>query len=266
MSFKGDANPKQPKSLVVHPADFIDYMQQTLGVVNYQEDFNHFFLSAQRFITFVDQVNSALAKGVIGRPDYRLRNNPDFKPKNSLDMVNVKKIKQIWYGPTWIHMRRSKSYDIIWWDLVYSKNILLAQREELIYCPALKSMNPIEPISTNTLGIMIRDYVPIKDSWWGHDYTQMITSGGFQIKFSDGTRPILESDEDIMNSDSLVNVVSREYFHKMIDILTMKWNELNTELFIEMHQIISNAKRGGMMYEGSDENEDSMIVAAVRED
>jgi hypothetical protein len=260
LSYKGDATSKQPKSLIVHPADFIDYMQQTLGVVNYQEDFNHFFLSAQRFITFVDQVNSALAKGIIGRPDYRLRNNPDFTPKTSLDKENVRKIKQIWYGPTWIHMRRNRNYDIEWWDLVYSKNIKLAHKEELIYCPALKSMNPIDPVGTATLGIMIRDYVPIRDAWWGHDYTQMITSGGFQIRFSDGTKPILESDADIMNSDSLVNVVSREYFHKMIDILTMKWLELNTEVFIEMHQIISDAKKGTGGYEDNDENSVSMIA------
>jgi len=259
MSYKGDANAKQPKSLLVHPVDWIDYMQLTLGVVNYQEDFNHFFLGAQRFITFVDQVNSALARGVIGRPDYRLRGNPNYKVKVSLDKIAVKKIKQVWYGPSWIHMRRNKNYDIEWWDLIFSKNIEIAHREELIYCPALKSMNPIEPISTNTLGIMIRDYVPIRDAWWGHDYKQMITSGGFNVKFSDGMKPLLESDDDVMSSDALVNVVSREYFHKMIDILTMKWEEFNTELFLEMHEIISSAKKG-FGWEGDDENDVSMII------
>jgi len=259
MSYKGDAGPKQPKSIVIHPPDFIDYMQQTLGVVNFQEDYSHFFLEAGLFMAFIDRVNRALGKGIIGRPDYRLRNNPDFKPKVSLDPVAYKKIKQVWFGPTWIHQRRAKDYRIEWWDIVYTDKIQLHQREELKYCPSLKSMNPIEPISTNTLGIMIRDYVPIQDAWWGHDYTQMITSGGFNVKFSDGTKPILESDQDIMDSDSLVNVVSREYFHKMIDILTMKWEEYNSELFLELHQIISSAKKG-TGYEGSDENEVSMII------
>lgn len=258
MSYKGEANPKQPKSIVVHPADFIDYMQQTMGVVNFQEDYNHFFLAAQRFVTFIDQVNAALKNGIIGRPDFRLRNNPNVKEKISLNPIPFKKIKQVWYGPTWIHMRRAKDYSINWWDLIYSE-VKPGPSEEVIYCPALKSLNPIEPISTNTLGIMIRDYVPIRDAWWGHDYTQMITSGGFNVKFSDGTKPLLESDQDVMDSDALVNVVSREYFHKMIDILTMKWNEHNTKLFIEMHEIISSAKKGSG-WEGSDENEVSMIA------
>lgn len=257
---KGDATSKQPKSLLVHPVEFIDYMQQTLGVVNYLEDFDHFFLNAHRFITFVESVDAALKKGIIGRPDYRLRNNPEFKSKTSLDKQSLKKLNQVWYGPTWIHMRRNKNYEIEWWDLVFSKNVQLMQREEIIYCPPLKSMNPVEPISTNTLGIMIRDYVPIRDAWWGHDYTQMITSGGFQIKFSDGVRPILESDEDIMSSDALVNVVSREYFHKMIDILTMKWNKYNTELFLEIHQIINTAKKGAG-YDFNDEDTVSMVVS-----
>jgi hypothetical protein len=88
----------------------------------------------------------------------------------------------------------------------------------------------------------------------------MITSGGFNIKFSDGVKPILESDQDIMDSDSLVNVVSREYFHKMIDILTAKWEEYNSELFLEMHEIISTAKKV-TGYEDADENDVSMIVS-----
>lgn len=259
MSYKGEAGPKQPKSIVVHPVDFIDYMQQTMGVVNFQDDYNHFYLAAQLFMSFIDRVNTALRRGIIGRPDYRLRNQPGFKPKTSLSPNLYKKIKQIWFGSTWIHMRRAKDYSIEWWDIVYTDKFQLKTGEELIYCPSLKAMNPVEPISTNTLGIMIRDYVPIRDAWWGHDYTQMITSGGFQVKFSDGVKPLLESDQDVMDSDSLVNVVSREYFHKMIDILTMKWDEIQNELFIEMHEIISSAKKGAG-FEGSDENEVSMII------
>ncbi len=260
MSYKGDASPKQPKSIVVHPPDFVDYMQQTLGVVNFQGDFSHFFLEAGLFMGFADRVDRALKRGIIGKLDYRLRNNPNFKEKTRLHPQNFQKIKQVWFGPTWIYQRRAKDYSIEWWDLIYTNKVELAKREELIYCPSLKSMNPIEPISTNTLGIMIRDYVPIRDAWWGHDYTQMITSGNFNIKFSDGTKPILESDQDIMDSDSLVNVVSREYFHKMIDILTSKWEEFNSELFLEMHEIISSAKRG-TGYEDTDENDVSMIVS-----
>jgi len=259
MSMKGDGSNKQPKSLLVHPADFIDYMQQTLGVVNYLEDFSHFFLNADRFATFLDEVNAALAAGVIGRPDYRLRNNPKYKAKTSLDPILYKKLNQVWYGQTNLWIKRNKFYEIIEWNIRYDPRVVLQYREELIYCPPLKSMNPVEPISTNTLGIMIRDYVPIKDAWFGHDYTQMITSGGFNVKFSDGTKPLIESDEDIMNSDALVNVVSREYFHKMIGILTKEWNKVKSELFIELHQIISVGKGGGEYIE--DEEQVSMIVS-----
>lgn len=259
MSYKGEASPKQAKSIIIHPADFIDYMQLTMGVVNYQEDYNHFFLAAQRFITFVDQVNVALRRGIIGKVDYRLRNNPDFKQKTSLDPEMVMKIKSVWYGQCWIHLKRAKDYSIESWELVFTKKIRLQRGEELIYCPPLKAMNPVEPISGSTLGIMIRDYVPMKDAWWGHDYTQMVTSGGFNVRFSDGVKPLITSDQEVMDSDSLVNVVSREYFHKMIDILTVKWEEYNTELFLEMHEIISSAKKTGG-YEDYGDNQVSMIV------
>ncbi len=259
MSSKGEGTTTQPKNLLVHPPDFTDYMQQALGVRNYFEHFSHFFLMAQRFMTFIDEVNGALAQGIVGKPDYRLRNNPNYKQKKSLNIEFVKKIKKVWYGRCWIHIRRDKNYKIIWWEIVFTDQIELKFRETLLYCPPLKSMNPVEPISTNTLGIMIRDYVPIKDAWWGHDYRQMITSGGFNVKFADGTNPLIESDEDIIESNSLVNVVSREYFHNMIDILTIEWNKYNTDLFLEIHKIISEGKSGGEYEE--DDYQVSMIVA-----
>lgn len=234
-------------------------MQQTLGVRNYFEHFSHFFLMGQRFMTFLDEVNGALLNGIVGKVDYRLRNNPNYKPKTSLNKDSLEKIKKIWYGGCFLHMRRDKNYDIVWWELVFTDKIDLKFREELIYCPPLKAMDPVEPIATNTLGIMIRDWVPIKDAWFGHDYTQMITIGGFNVKFSDGTRPLLDSDEDIVESDALVNVVSREYFHKMIDILTMEWNKHNVVLFIELHQIIQQGKSGGE-YSDEEEYQTSMLV------
>ena len=119
-------------------------------------------------------------------------------------------------------------------------------------------MDPVEPIATSTLGIMIRDWVPIKDAWWGHDYTQMITSGGFHVKFSDGTKPLIESPEDVTESDALVAVVSREYFHKMIDILTLEWNKHNVVLFLELHQIISQGKTGAGFEE--EEYQSTMLI------
>ncbi len=258
MSSKGEGTSKQPKNLLVHPVDFIDYMQQTLGVRNYFEHFSHFFLQAQRFMTFLDEVNGALDVGIIGKVDYRFKNDPSVKAKTSLDKSALQKIKQIWYGPSWIHLKRNKNYDIEWWKIVYTKNIKLNFRESIVYCPPLKSMDPVEPIATSTLGIMIRDWVPIKDAWWGHDFKQMITSGGFNVKFSDGTRPLIESEEDITESDALVNVVSREYFHKMIDILTLEWNKHNVVLFLELHKIISEGKSGGDM--ADEDYQSSMMI------
>ena len=100
--------------------------------------------------------------------------------------------------------------------------------EELIKCPALENMNPVNQISDKGLHIKIREFVPIKWAWWGHDYASLVTSGKMHWNFQEGQKPYFESDEDIIYSESLTDDVSREYFHTMINILTREFEKYQT--------------------------------------
>ena len=235
------ADVKQPKSIVYHPSDFIQYIQQTLGVVNFQQDFDHFFLNARLFMSLINQTNVALKMGVIKRNDNKKNLNPDV----------VRRLNQIWYGHAYIEIRRDDNYNMLSWKVRYPKNNSVLQQEEdnqeFIRCPALENMNPVNQISDKSLAIKIREFVEIKWAWWGHDYASLVTSGKMHWNFSDGQKPYFESDEDIIYSESWTDDVSREYFHKMINILSREFAKYKDYIFMELHKIIeeNRAMLGG---------------------
>lgn len=246
---------KQPKSIVYHPSDFIQYVQQTLGVINFQKDFDHFFLNARLFMSLMNQTNEALRMGIIKRND----------GKKTLHIEVTRRLNQVWYGHIYIWQKRDSAYNIISWKMRYPKGVSGIKEpedpnEELIKCPALENMNPVNQISDKGLHIKIREFVPIKWAWWGHDYASLVTSGKMHWNFQEGQKPYFESDEDIIYSESLTDDVSREYFHTMINILTREFEKYQTYIFMELHKIIEDnrAMLGGNNQTG-EEDFDTLI-------
>ena len=245
---------KQPKSIVYHPSDFIQYIQQTLGVINFQKDFDHFFLNARLFMSLVNQTNEALRMGIVSTKDN----------KKSLHTEVVRRINQVWYGHIYIWQQRDSDYNIIKWKMRYPKTMKVSSPEnsdeELIKCPALENMNPVNQISDKGLHIKIREFVPIKWAWWGHDYASLVTSGKMHWNFQEGQKPYFESDEDIIYSESLTDDVSREYFHTTINILTREFEKYQTYIFMELHKLIEeNRSMMGDDHKDGEEDFQSLI-------
>ena len=123
-------------------------------------------------------------------------------------------------------------------------------------------MNPVSPIGDKQLHIKIREFVPIKWAWWGHDYASLVTSGKMHWNFQEGQKPYFESDEDIIYSESLTDDVSREYFHTMINILTREFEKYQTYIFMELHKIIED-NRSMMGGEKDDEEDFESLIGAT---
>ena len=225
------SEPKQPKTIIYHPSDFIQYIQQTLGVINFQEDFGHFFLNARLFMDLVSKTNEALRIGVIKKKN----------GKRSLNEEALRRLRQIWYGHIYILVSRDRDYNIIESKAKFPKKAIREpenDNEELIKCPALENMNPVSPIGDKQLHIKIREFVPIKYAWWGYDSASLVTSGKMNWSFQDGQKPYFESDEDIIFSQSLTDDVGREYFHNMINLLTNQFSKYQDHIFMELHTIV----------------------------
>ena len=252
------ASPKLPKNLIFHPSDFITYLQQQIGICNFDTGFDHFFLNAELFHIITERTDMALKMKIIGRGDYRL----GVKEKKYLTPEVMQKINRVWHGRTWLHMQRNSNLDIIWWKIKYSLNdIKLKYRQEVIPMPPLKLMSPITEIKDpKELGVRIRTQVPFRYAWWGYDWQRLVTSGKFFYDWAEGKKPMIESDEDIMNSEELIDYVSREYFNNTIGILVREWRKWESILFLEMHKIIEDARFGY-----GEEQSTSNIVELINE-
>ena len=97
------AEVKQPKTIVYHPSDFVQYIQQTLGVINFQKDFDHFFLNARLFMSLINQTNEALRMGIVKRNDN----------KKILHLEATRRLNQVWYGHVYIWQQRDSDYNIV---------------------------------------------------------------------------------------------------------------------------------------------------------
>ena len=265
MSSSNFSDSKLPKSLLIHPANFTDYIQQTLGVVNFHGDYDHTFMCINLFMTLINRINKALKKGVIGKENKMLRQ----KRKLCLDKTVEAKLKQVWHGYVILYQRRNDNLDIVEHDIIYNVNELgidkepLDDLEELIKLPALEAMNPASQVKDRReVGIKIREMVPVKYAWWGYDHIQLATMTKFTENMPDETRAIFSSVDDVMTSDILVDYVSREYFNKVIKHLLIEFEDLADDMFIEIHQIIEQEKQFGGMTESENEEAgtSSMVV------
>lgn len=233
---------------MVHPANFIDYMQQTEGVINADVDFDHAFLQMNLRHKYVERVMAAIETGIICQPNvykFGVKSKPvTIRPEP------IARIKKIWYEGLKILIYKNYDGSIKGYSPIYSnKTFENNDSQQVLELPPLKSMNPIGQLQNPTLGIFIRKPVPIEIAWKGHDLAQMIASGMWVYPFADGAKPIWRSEEELMNSGAYVYYVSRDFFHAVTDIQTYEWNIEEAKTFVDFHKIIENGKFGFTDYE-----------------
>jgi len=255
---------KQPKSLLVHPVNFVDYIQQTLGVVNFQGDYDHTFMSIELFMTLINRVNIALKNGVIGRAN-KFTNKAK---KTSLNMERIRKMMQVYHGTVHLYQRRNEELEIDSYRIIYDVDKELAMdemplesREEIIKLPALEAMSPTSLIKDRKeFGVKIREFVEMRYAWWGYDHIQLATSAHFAYYLPTETRAIFESMEDVLTTDILTDYVSREYFNKVIKHLLLEFQKHSDEIFVELHQLIQDEKFGFQIGEQDTQDDYSSLV------
>lgn len=255
---------KQPKSILVHPASFVDYMAITMGVIEFHGDYDHTFMSFGLFKTLINRVNIALRDGIIGQ-----ENKVTKKPrKKFLNIEHVKKCLQVYLGHVWLYQRRDEDYEIDSYKIIYNpeeelgiNEEELGEREELIKLPALEAMSPTSLIKDRKeFGVKIREHVEVKYAWWGYDHIQLATEAHLAYYLPTETRAIFESMEEVLTSDELIDYVSREYFNKVIKHLLLDFIKYADEIFIEMHTIIRDEKFGMFGTPSDDEEYGSMVI------
>ncbi len=230
-----DSEQKQPRSVLWHPTDFADWLQQRMGMINAQEMYSNEFLRMKDVWFMLQTTQEAIRQGVI---------NLSEKPELHLNKDAMYKIDKIYNGTCYLAVQRDEN-----WTKVLSRKFYHDKPEpkkdlEIIPFPALKALNPVGSTTMKTWNIRIRQSVPFRYAFEGYSYAEVVSEGGFAHHFSDGAIPKFE-EKDMHSLQKKTKDVSREYFNQTVDILNKFWQKQWNILSINTHRIIVHLKLGG---------------------
>lgn len=229
-----DADAKQPKSVILHHLDPIKKYQIKMGVTDFNEDYDHFFLMMNNFINTIGHFNIQLKKWYRRKLPANPRTGHKIPPE--LNAEYVKKIKQIWYGNVFLAQKRDKYSDILDQRIIYSHDELRKGEEILDVngrgeMPALMHMNPRSKTKDDTNPkVLMQESMRFDVAYDGFDPDQLAQVFGFKYEYVDGEVYMFNTDAEVMQSTALVIEISREVFHKLIRILKMEIEPMYYEL------------------------------------
>jgi len=260
-----DAEAKQPKSVIMHHLDPVKKFQIKMGVTDFNEDYDHFFLMMNNFVNTIGHFN-VLLKRLAKR---KLPKNPrtGFVIPEQLNPEYVKKLLQIWYGNVFLAQKRDRYSQILDQRIIYSLKEL-EDGEEILdvngrgEMPALMHMNPRSKTKDDTdPRVLIQESIRFDVAYDGYDPDQLAQVFGFKYQYVDGEVYMFNTDAEVMTSSALVIEISREVFHKLIRILVMEIYPMYYELTADIDDCLSTYSLVNSMMElERDEGEESYVV------
>ena len=234
-----DEEARQPKSVILHHTNPIKNFQLKMGVIDYNYEFDHFFLGTTGLVDLIGEFNVWLEEDVtpLDLPKDP-RNN--YKIPNQLNEEYVKKLKQIWSGEVYLYQTRNRRHEIIKQFIIYEKpKRRFHWSENIIPMPALMHMNPKSRTKDDTdPRVLIQEPIPFDIAYDGYDPDQLTQVFGFKLEFADGEVPLFNSDAEVMQSKARTMEISREVYHKLIRILVLEFKPLKDRVYNEMTRIL----------------------------
>lgn len=218
----------QAKSIVYHPVNFADYLQQTLGVLNYNQDYDQFFQQAKNAISIVEETREAIRQGVIDL------NGSDVE----LSEISYQRLLKVWKGRCYLLIDRNNGISR---KFAYDIPKDYQRYDEIIPLPAMQNLIPVGNIEQQVWGIQIRESVSLKYAFESIEWATVISDGKFMYQTSEGAvKKIKRGDMESITKKTYF--VSRSYFNNIVDIekkfFYVNWNPLK----INLHRIISHMK------------------------
>lgn len=249
----------------MHHLDPVLKYQIKMGVTDFNEDYDHFFLMMNNFINTIGHFNEQLKRW----SRRQLPKNPrtGFKIPPTLNEKHVKKIKQIWYGNVFLAQKRDRFSQIEDQRIIYEHSEMKLGEEILDVngrgeMPALMHMNPRSKTKDDTdPRVLLQEAIRFDVAYDGYDPDQLAQVFGFKYQYVDGEVYMFNTDAEVMTSDALVMEISREVFHKLIRILVMEILPMYYELTADIEESLSTYKLVNNMLELQNQaGEDSYVV------
>ena len=234
-----DEDAQTPHSVLLHHTNPIKNFQLKLGVIDFNYEFDHFFLGTGGLVDLIGEFNIWLKEDVF---PMNLPKDPrnGYKIPNGLNKEAVERFKQIWYGHVYLHQKRNKRYEITDQTIIYDiPKRRLEWFEKIIRLPALMHMNPKSKTKDDTNPkVLIQEPIPFSLAYDGYDPDQLAQVFGFKYKFVDGELYMFKTDAEVMQSDALTMEISREVYHKLIRILIMEFKPYKDLVYNEINKVL----------------------------
>jgi len=236
---------KQPRSIIAQPLDPVEDFRLKMGTINYNYQFDHFFMASEEFMQLIDEFNIWLREVIGENLPVDTANNYKIPP--TLNKQIVIELKQIWTGgdeqrgirPTYLYQFRDRHQQILKQKIMFKIPARLTAYESIWQFPALHHLNPKSKTKDSTdLRVLIQEPVPFDLAWEGYDVDQLADVLKFKKDLGTHEEAFFESDEEVMTSDAVTMEVSREFFHKVIRLLILEFNPRRHEVFSEMKKIL----------------------------
>lgn len=238
-----DGDAKQPKSVIMHHLDPVLKYQIKMGVTDFNEDYDHFFLQFNNFINTIGHFNEFLKR--VYKRNLPVNPRTKFKIPSELNPELVAKVKQLWYGNVLLAQSRDKYSAVLTERIIYHTREL-RPREEILdvngrgEMPALMHMNPRSKTKDDTdPRVLIQESIRFDVAYDGYDPDQLAQVFGFKYEYVDGEVQMFTTDAEVMTSNALVIEISREVFHKLIRILIMEIMPMYYELTADIEDCLS---------------------------
>lgn len=234
----------QPKTVIWREANFEVHLQQVLGVLDYDNNFDNTFQKWKLVIQLVYEVIEAIKQDII-----------PLQSKNRLDLLPnkdaIRKMNKIWNGQTFLRVIRNhegtkvllreffyKEPDPVFQQKDNKGRVIDTFKTEIIPMPKLKNMVPIGKIDSDTWGIRIRESMPLKYAWETADYATVINDGKFVHNLSDGVIPKIEA-QDMKSLIKRTCILHRPVYNTLMDILPKYFNKNYFVFAVNVHKIMN---------------------------
>lgn len=186
---------------------------------------------------------------LIGRTQVFLNRNLLFSkkgPEKAFDAVAFSRLRQIWFGPTWMITKRDPVHlsHVLWRKIAY-KQYPMSYDMESQRNPALQNMNPLDQIKSEKFGLRLREPVKISEALGGMEYKQVVLQGKWYHDFKFNRKPIFNSQNDIEHNKGITMTVGRRFFHSKINFLGQHAAENLDILYADLQEILQDDMQKG---------------------
>lgn len=224
-----------PSKYQLRSSIFNDLIQQRLGVLDFDENFDNEFQEFKLVMKFVIEVQEAIEQDIIPLKQYE---KSEFMPNPKA----VSRMDQIWngvcfYGITWNNDNKTSIRQKVFCYDTNVKEINGFPVHDFIPIPKLRNMVPIGQIDDkDNWGIQIRELYPLLFAWEGANYYTIVNDAKMMYATEPPTPKITQA--DMFSRTKKTYILHKPVYHRLMNDMTEFFRK-NSVIFQMNMQVIN---------------------------